>query len=189
MRMHRGLCRDLQRADERAYVLGMALAALDRAIAADATGRLTAVADDALRLAAKARRDRVRAASLRAQAEGGVRRLDVRVRATGGASVRADEGKWFELPGVLANLLLVLASAVGTGADGFPGWQPIEQVVEQIGRKIGKNPSRRAVTQAVYRLRGTLGANGLNPYLLQVDRRQGLRFLVRRESERWRADA
>ncbi len=170
-------------------MMGIALASIERALAADATGRLAAVASDALRLAARTQRERARDASLRAIAEGGVRRLDIRPRTTGGANVRADDSKWFELPGVLANLLLVLISVVGSGADGFPVWQTVEKVIDQIERKIGKKPSRRSVTQAVYRLRAVLTANGLSPYLLQVDRRRGLRFLVRRESERWRADA
>lgn len=182
LQLLRGLERDLQRADERAYKLRLALAEIDRAIGADAAGRLTPVVKDALRRAASGQRERAHAASLRVQAEGGMRRLDVRVRATGDASVRADDGKWFDLPRVLANLLLVLASAVGTGTDGFPMWLPMEKVVEQIGRKAGTKPSRRSLTQAIYRLRGVLSANGLNPYLIQVDRKRGLRLLVRRES-------
>ena len=175
-RLLKRLCRHLSQAEELADAMAFELQAVKRALEADASGRLSAVADEAVRHARPTKVHR-HAASLRVAAEDGAR-LDFRTRARGDAMVRVDDGKWFELPPTLARLLWVLAYGAAAGTDGFPAWQTFETVADQLARKAGRKPTRRAITQAVYRLRGVMAESAVNPFLLQVDRQRGLRFLL-----------
>jgi DNA-binding winged helix-turn-helix (wHTH) protein len=60
------------------------------------------------------------------------------------------------------------------------GWKTFESVTEAVGRRAGKKLTRHALTQAVYRLRRTFLINGVNPFLVQTNRRAGgLRLAVR----------
>ena len=179
-RLLRSLQRDIARAEERADEVAFEILALQRSVRADATGRLATIADDALRLAQEARRRRRRVLAIRNAAACGVRTVEIRAIARGGSAVRFDGGKSVELPRTVANLLRVLVYAAAPGTDGFLEWQSFDTVRAHLGKKTGAKPSHHAVTQVVYRLRQLLTDGGVNPYLLQVNRRRGLRLLVRR---------
>lgn len=180
LRMSRRLHRDIARAEERADAIAFEIVALKRALRADASGRLTTIAGEALGWARDARRLSVREEALRSAAAEGARKVDIRMLARGGAAVRFDDGKLIELPRTVASLLRVLAYGAARGADGFPEWQTLEAVIGQLSRKTGRKPSHHAVTQVVYRLRRLMADSWVNPYLVQVSRRRGLRLLIRK---------
>lgn len=179
-RLLRHLQRDIARAEERADEIAFEIVALQRAVRADATGRLSKIAGEALQLARDARRRRRRQEAIRNAAVCGARKVDIRMMARGGAAVRFDDGKAIDLPRTVASLLRVLVYAAVPGADGFPEWQSFETVSAELGKKTGRKPSHHAVTQIVYRLRQMLADGGVNPFLVQVNRRRGLRLLVRK---------
>jgi hypothetical protein len=156
------------------------LTVIRRTLDADASGRLQKVVECALLQAANTRRLEV----LRAAAAG-ARSLEWRPERSGGAMARIDEGKWFHLSRVDARLLRVLATAPSDQVAGYSGWHTYEQVARQVERKNASPPTRRAITESVYRIRQALRAADLNPYLLQVDPRSGrMRFLLRRTATR-----
>ncbi len=179
VRQFRRLMEHLCHAEELAEAIAFEIAALKRAVAADASGRLAATAREALAQASTMRRRQRGDDALRLAAAEGIRTLDLRMRAGGGAVVRVGDGKWFTLTPVLATILWALAYGAPPGADGFPSWQKVDHVIGQIGKKQTRPPSRRAITQAVFRLRRVMAVNGANPYLVQVDRQHGLRFLLK----------
>ena len=181
-RLLRQLLAELGRAEERADSMAFEIAALKRALTADASGRLTRIAGDAVDRARDARRLAGREAALRAAAADGARGVEFRLGARGGAEARVGDSKWFELPQLPATLLGALAYGTARGGDGFPEWQSFDTVGEHLARKTGKTLSRRALTQIVYRLRLLMADNGANPRLLQVSRRQGLRLLIRHQA-------
>jgi hypothetical protein len=174
------LRKDLERADERASMLERAMSAFRRAVLAEDTGRLTAIAEATAKHDAQEHRRQAREASRRAVAEGGARELHVRPHASGAADVRINDSGWFRLARREASLLIVAAYAADVAEDRFPSWMPLHRVAFHIGRKVGREPTPRAIRQAVYILRKRLSEHGLNPYLLQTDRTLGVRFLLHR---------
>ena len=179
VRRFRRLMEHLCHAEELAESIAFDIVALRRAIAAEASGRLAATAREALGQASTMRRRQRGDDALRLAAAEGIRTLDLRTRAGGGAVVRVGDGKWFALTPVLTGMLWALTYGAPPGADGFPSWQKVDQVIGQIAKKQARAPSRRAITQAVFRLRRVMASNGANPYLVQVDRQHGLRFLLK----------
>ena len=157
-------------ADEITTELGL----LRRVLADDANGHLDVAAELALRRAADARRRAERRA-----AASGASRLEIRVSRSGRAVVRIDGSEWIRMTRGDARLLHMLAKAPGNHADGFPRWQTYDEVRDAIAAKAGSRPTRHALTESVYRIRRALRAADVNEFLLQVDRRCGLRVLVR----------
>lgn len=151
------------------------LAIVRRTLRADASGRLEAAVECGLLRAKDARqRETLRAAAA------GARTLETRPLRNGASMVRIDEGKWFRLSRGDARLLRVLTHGSPVDPDGFPSWQTYEQLADELGRKAGVRPTRRALVESVYRIRRELKAVDLNQYLLKVDRKAGrLRFLLR----------
>src|SRR2546426_1238339 len=120
---------------------------------------------------------------LRYLAETGASSLVIRPRADGVAEIRIDGGKRFTLPPTLADLLSALAMDNGVGDDGIVGWKSIKEIGEFLTKQTGKPVTKRAITQNVYRLRKELfERGGVNPYLIQTNRRRGLRFALRRKT-------
>jgi hypothetical protein len=108
--------------------------------------------------------------------------LDVRTRSDGSASVRIDGGKAFTLPPILACLLEILATDAGPSGDEFVAWKPLDTIAERLRTKVGRSFGRHAVTQHVYRLRRLLYTEGgASPFLVQTNRRLGVRFAVKRQ--------
>lgn len=104
-------------------------------------------------------------------------------RTDGSAVVRIDDGKEFTLPPTLADLLAILCEDTGRSTDDLIGWKSIHEVVNWLQKKTGRRFTKRAVIQSVYRLRKELFKASVNPYMVQTNRRYGLRFALRRKSE------
>jgi hypothetical protein len=98
------------------------------------------------------------------------------------ADIRIDGGKQFSLPPTLADLLTALSIDNGLSDDEFVGWKTLGEVAEYLARRSGRPVTKRAITQNVYRLRKELfDRGGVNPYLVQTNRRRGVRFAFRRK--------
>jgi len=119
---------------------------------------------------------------LRYLAESGSASLEIKVRPDGMADIRIDGGKRFVLPPTLADLMTALSIDNGLSDDAFIGWKSLSEIAEYLASQSGKPVTKRAITQSVYRLRKELfDRGGVNPYLVQTNRRRGLRFALRRK--------
>lgn len=127
--------------------LATELAIVRRVLAEDATGRLDAAIELALRRAADAsRRTERRAAAT------GASKLEIRPAHGGAALVRIDGSEWFRLTRGDARLLRVLTRASTLDEDGFPAWRTYEEVRDTLAEKTGSRPTQRAVIESVYRI-------------------------------------
>ncbi|HWW86591.1 MAG TPA: hypothetical protein VNZ26_23515 [Vicinamibacterales bacterium] len=161
-----------------AETLDFIVAELQRALASDLSGHIGAIANDAIRRARAVHR-RSKSYAGRVGTAAGVDAVDIRPRPGGGALVRVADSKCIELAPALARLLWVLVRATAA-TDGFCDWQSFETVAAAIAQKGGPKPTRRAITQLVFRLRNLLEHGHADRWLVQVDQRLGLRFLVRK---------
>lgn len=120
--------------------------------------------------------------SLRYLADAGASMLEIKTRPDGMADVRIDGGKSFTLPPTLADLITALSIDNGQCEDAFVGWKTIREVADYLSRQSKKPVTKRAITQNIYRLRRELfDRGGVNPYLIQTNRRRGIRFALRRK--------
>jgi hypothetical protein len=120
---------------------------------------------------------------LRYLAESGTFSVEIKARADGMADIRIDGGKQFTLPPTLADLMTALSIDNGLSDDAFVGWKTVREIAEYLARRSGKPVTKRAITQNVYRLRKELfDRGGVNPYLVQTNRRRGVRFALRRKA-------
>jgi len=120
--------------------------------------------------------------SLRYLADAGAATLEIKMRPDGMADVRIDGGKSFTLPPTLADLITALSIDNGQCEDAFVGWKTIREVADYLSRQSNKPVTKRAITQNIYRLRRELfDRGGVNPYLIQTNRRRGIRFALRRK--------
>jgi hypothetical protein len=119
---------------------------------------------------------------LRRLADSGAALLEIKSRSDGLCDVRIDAGRQFKLPPVLADLLSILSLDGGQSDDGLVGWKTLDEVAILLGKRSGKRFSRHTVTQSVYRLRRELfKRGGANPYLVQTNRRRGIRFALKQK--------
>jgi hypothetical protein len=120
--------------------------------------------------------------SLRYLADAGASMLEIKTRPDGMADVRIDGGKSFTLPPTLVDLITALSIDNGQCEDAFVGWKTIREVADYLSRQSNKPVTKRAITQNIYRLRRELfDRGGVNPYLIQTNRRRGIRFALRRK--------
>lgn len=120
--------------------------------------------------------------SLRYLADAGASMLEIKTRPDGMAEVRIDGGKSFTLPPTLADMITALSIDNGQCEDAFVGWKTIREVADYLSRQSNKPVTKRAITQNIYRLRRELfDRGGVNPYLVQTNRRRGIRFALRRK--------
>jgi hypothetical protein len=120
---------------------------------------------------------------LRYLAESGTSSLEIKARPDGMADIRIDGGKQFTLPPTLADLVTALSIDNGLSDDAFVGWKTVKEIAEYLTRQSGRPVTKRAITQNVYRLRKQLfDRGGVNPYLVQTNRRRGVRFALRRKT-------
>ncbi|MDX6614342.1 MAG: hypothetical protein QOD75_3528 [Blastocatellia bacterium] len=120
---------------------------------------------------------------LRLLADSGVTTVESRPRSDGLTDVRIDAGKSFTLPPMLADLLSVLCLHSVPSDDRLVGWKTIDEVAILLGKRSGRLFTRHAVTQSIYRLRREIfKRGGANPYLIQTNRRRGVRFALKSES-------
>lgn len=116
-------------------------------------------------------------------AESGAASLELTPRLDGMTDVRIDGGKQFTLPPALADLISALSFDNGVTEDALVGWKSVKEIAAWLSKQSGKPVSKRAITQNVYRLRKELfDRGGVNPYLVQTNRRRGLRFALRRKT-------
>jgi hypothetical protein len=119
---------------------------------------------------------------LRYLAESGTFSLEIKARPDGMADIRIDGGKAFTLPPTLADLITALSIDNGLSDDEFVGWKTVREIAEYLTGRSGKQVTKRAITQNVYRLRKELfDRGGVNPYLVQTNRRRGVRLALRRK--------
>lgn len=122
---------------------------------------------------------------LRLLADSGATTLEIQTRSDGLSDVRIDAGKSFTLPPMLADLLSVLCLPSVPSNDRLVGWKTIDEVAILLGKRSGRLFTRHAVTQSIYRLRKEIfNRGGANPYLIQTNRRRGVRFALKREEQR-----
>jgi hypothetical protein len=120
--------------------------------------------------------------SLRYLADAGAALLEIKTRPDGMAEVRIDGGKRFTLPPTLADLITALSIDNGQCEDAFVGWKTIREVADYLSSQSNKPVTKRSITQNIYRLRKELfDRGGVNPYLIQTNRRRGIRFALRRK--------
>jgi hypothetical protein len=131
----------------------------------------------------ESRRSRGRARqSLMQTSKSGVSLLVIIPRPDGLSDVQIDSGKEFTLPPLLADVLTILAMDSDCIDDGLVGWKTLDEVAILLEKKAGRRFNKHSVTQTVYRLRKELfSRGGINPYLVQSNRRQGVRFALRRK--------
>lgn len=111
----------------------------------------------------------------------GVNHIGIRPDATGAAAVRIDAGTEFLLPHALANLLSALKTDNHRTTDEYVGWKTLPEVATMLAKMGEKKVSRRALVQRVHRLRRNLFVRGgVSPFLVESNRRQGVRIALRR---------
>jgi len=126
---------------------------------------------------------------LRILADSGATTLEIKLRSDGLSDVRIDAGKKFSLPPALADLLSILSLNGGTSDDRLVGWKTIDEVAILLGKRSSRRFSRHAVTQSIYRLRRELfNRGGANPYLIQTNRRRGVRFALKQKGRSVESD-
>jgi hypothetical protein len=120
-------------------------------------------------------------AALQHTAEAGVGSVRMLPRSDGSADVLVDGGKQFTLPPTLADLLAILTTSRGwEPRDGLVGWKTLDDIARLLEKKSGRTFTLHAVTQQVYRLRREIfERGGVNPWLVQTNRRLGVRFALR----------
>ena len=176
VRRHGALLSRISRAEELADVIACDLEQLQSHFAVDA---LISDGDGS----SPAGRCNLRALeTLRQIAEAGTSSLELNHRADGSAEVRIAAGKQFTLPPTLAHLLSILSDDSGRSDEGLVGWKTLDEVAILLQKREGRPFTRHGVTQQVYRLRKELfQRGGVNPFLVQTNRRLGVRFAVRRK--------
>ncbi len=167
----------LNRIEEYAYTI---LALLEELVQEVDTNHVTAPA------AASGRPGRMihDRAALRRMAESGVASVKIERHVDGSASVRIDRSDPFELSPVLADLLEILSHDFGRITDGMVGWKSREEVRLLLSKQANREITEHALTNSIYRLRSELESRGgVNPFLLQTTRRDGIRFAVLRPGQ------
>lgn len=138
---------------------------------------------DSLRPGSKADARRQATKPLFYLAESGATSLELNPRPDGMTNVRIDGGRQFTLPPALSDLISALSVDNGASDDALVGWKSVKEIAALLSKQSGKPVSKRAITQNVYRLRKELfDRGGANPYLVQTNRRRGLRFALRRKT-------
>ena len=124
-------------------------------------------------------------------AEKGVSSLGTK-RLANGKAVFEIEGNLLTLPPRLSDLLLALAKDSGPSEDNLVGYKTLEEIAQWVlGPKRGWPPPNRAAREKIHHstihsihlLRKEFRAAGINPYLIQRNRRLGYRFALRRMQE------
>jgi hypothetical protein len=177
-RRHRTLLSRLSNAELLADNIALDLSHIEKCLE---TGELAPVCEDERLQRQKEcgqRRDQ-----LRLLADSGATTVEIKPRSDGLSDVRIDAGKSFSLPPLLADLLSVLSLNGATSDDKLVGWKTIDEVAILLGKRSSRRFSRHAVTQSIYRLRKELfNRGGANPYLVQTNRRRGVRFALKQKT-------
>jgi hypothetical protein len=120
---------------------------------------------------------------LRRMADSGASTLVMTPRSDGHSEIRIDAGKVFCLPPMLADVLSILSMGGTAANDSLVGWKTVDEVAVLLGKRTGRHFTKHAVTQSIYRLRREIfNRGGANPYLVQTNRRRGVRFALKQKS-------
>ena len=116
--------------------------------------------------------------------QGGVEDLKIEWLPTGAALVRVNGGNPFKLPRTLGHLLQIISQDGRPTDDGLVGWKSFKDVADAMTAELGRNFSKRAINQLVYRLRRELFARGgLNQSLVHCHSQLGLRFALKHKAK------
>jgi hypothetical protein len=183
-RRHRTLLSRLGSAELLADTIALDLSRIEKCLE---TGELEPALEDGKRAGQKgAVQSREQ---LRIMADSGATTLEIKLRSDGLSDVRIDAGKKFSLPPALADLLSILSLNGGTSDDRLVGWKTIDEVAILLGKRSNRRFTRHAVTQSIYRLRRELfKRGGANPYLIQTNRRRGVRFALKQKGRSVESD-
>jgi hypothetical protein len=128
-------------------------------------------------------------ASLRRMGESGAVTIEIIRHADLSAAVRVDSHEPFPLSPMLADLLEALCHEGGRITDEKAGWKTREEVLLHLSKRAGREITKHALTNAIYRLRRELeSGGGVNPFLLQTTRTGWLRFAVLRPDSHGRSE-
>jgi hypothetical protein len=128
---------------------------------------------------ARGRRSPAEQRVMRAEAEAGVASVQIRPQADGAGEVSVNGRKSFRLAPNLRILLAVLIAPGPCADDGLIGWQANAKVATALNKHTGGTLSPSAVPRLVYRLRNAFRDAGENWYLIQTNRRRGVRVALR----------
>lgn len=119
---------------------------------------------------------------LRQEARAGASALAMVWNVDGSAEVRVNLGKAFRLQHRPAVLLSIISAPGGRSAgDGLVGWRSYAEVAVALEKHDGRPATPGSVTQTIYKLRIAFHAAEQNWFLVQTDRRGGVRFALRAE--------
>lgn len=177
-RRHRNLLSKISNAELLADNIALGLSRIEKCLE---TGELAPLLENEKPALQKERGQRRE--HLRLLADSGATTLEIKPRSDGLSEVRIDAGKRFSLPPLLADLLSVLSISGAPSDDGLVGWKTIDEVAILLAKRSSRRFSRHAVTQSIYRLRKELfSRGGANPYLVQTNRRRGVRFALKQKN-------
>ena len=104
----------------------------------------------------------------------------------GSADLRIDDAVDVPLPPKLAELMRILSMKTDVAEDGFPSFVGYPTLGRLLGgptrraaREPGSTSPNHAVAQLVHRLRVAFEKKGLNPFIIDTDRKRGVRLLLR----------
>jgi hypothetical protein len=101
--------------------------------------------------------------------------------ADGSVWVRVEGSRPFLLPPHLGVLWLVLAEDTGLSRDEAVAFKSLRDLSVRIGKRAGgRGPSPGTINKYVCRLRRWLAARGVDPSIVQTNRRLGRRLAIRR---------
>ena len=100
-------------------------------------------------------------------------------RGDGGASICIDGGEWITLKPRLALLLEALLPRPVGNTTAPAGWISDKSLAAHIGERTVDRRVKHRIAQLVYLLRNELENHGVNPELLERDRRSGTRFRLK----------
>jgi hypothetical protein len=104
--------------------------------------------------------------------------LVVRRLPNGSADVQIDGGVFFRLSCRLADCLIYLSSEDGTTDDALVPWKTRDDLVAWLTEKTNRQIPRRYINNLIHLLRATFRRAGLNPQLMQTNKK-GVRFALR----------
>lgn len=107
-------------------------------------------------------------------------KIDIQMRSRGRSRVEIDGGKTLDLTPRLATLLSILASDGAPASGPMVGWKTKDETAMLMERRFGLPFIPHTIHQLTNRLRTEFENIGEPPWLVQTDRRLGMRFAVLR---------
>ena len=102
--------------------------------------------------------------------------------AGGATEAMFDNGAKVTLPWALAELVAILSSEEGQSPDELVPWKSLDRIGELLGKRLGREFDRHAVSQLLWRLRGLFKSAGINQWLIESERKLGARLRLKRRT-------